>query len=694
MSSRDRTAGPEPAFAVVHDVCRRAPGSALLLELRGLRRDADAETFATRIAERHRRFQVTLESHGAGRHTLRLLPDGPDARGGSGGLGGDLLALTPELLSDLLGPYLGAGDPLALVGHQRELFLEAATDRGRPGRHLEQIHWNWSGPIDPTRFRAAWQSVSERESILRSAFDWTAVPRLVLHPRIAIGIVRRSRSGATWRELLEKDRLRGFALDRPPLLRLTLMEGEPGAPVRVLLTYHRALLDERGVHLLLREFYRAYLADGVLRGGERRPDLRDHARWLTEQSDEGARELWQRIAPPRHAVTAVGRGGEDTRQSGDGRLRRRLTEPHTSRLRAWAASSGAGESSALHVVWALLLYRAAGVEGPLHVSFGVHLSGRDIALPGAAGIPGLLGNPLPMTVRVDPAAPLSELLRQVRDALLDMAAYPWVCGERIREWAGRSDGEQLTRTTVSFGIPSGLPPALRAELRAQGVQVDEPRTASAATSLPLLVAAHHDHGGGLVLSAVYDRAGLADADASATLGQCLGLLRFLAGLPDAHTTVGQALDLLADAEVPSIAPRPPEPRSATVRTLRDGAPEAGVICLLEVPGVVDGAYGLLARRHQGPETIVALRWEGPSGSAVAAGALTDALTIALGRLDSGRAMVLAGCGPGAAAAYDVARGLAHRGHGSVTVVMTGAAGPESSASALAEGLCAVPAGRP
>ncbi|WP_150521599.1 hypothetical protein [Streptomyces subrutilus] len=61
------------------------------------------------------------------------------------------------------------------------------------------------------------------------------------------------------------------------------------------------------MRLLLREFYRAYLADGVLPGGERRPDLRDHARWLARQGSDGARELWTRTAPPRHAATTPGR---------------------------------------------------------------------------------------------------------------------------------------------------------------------------------------------------------------------------------------------------------------------------------------------------------------------------------------------------------------------------------------------------
>ncbi|MEU9086296.1 condensation domain-containing protein [Streptomyces sp. NPDC048357] len=689
----DKTAdGPGPVLAVVHEAGRAAPGSALVLGLRGLRHDADAELFAARIAERHRRFRVTLEGHGPGRHTLRLLPDSgapgpasPSAASPSPASPGPA-DLGAELLADLLGPYPGAGEPLALAGDRRELLAEAVTRADGPDRYLEQVHWNWSGPLDRARFDAAWQSVCGRESILRAAFDWTAVPRLLLHPYAEVEIVHRTRADTTWRELLDADRARGFALNRPPLLRLTLLEGDPGAPTRVLLTCHRALLDEHGVHLLLRAFYRAYLAAGALPGGERRPDLRDHARWLARQGTEGARELWTRAAPPRGAATAPGRPGPDTRQSGEGRLRRRLEDPYGPRLRSWAAARGVGESSALHMVWALLLYRAAAAGGPLAVSFGVRVCGGDIALPGAAGIPGLLGSALPMTVRVDPAAPLAGLLRQVHDARLDMGAYPWVSGDLIREWSGRGPGERLTDTVIVFDGPADPGAGVGRELQAQGVGVDAPRTVGAGGGVPVTVVARHESGGALVLDAVYDRARVADADAAAVLGQCVGLLRALTDLPDPDPTVGGVLALLADVEAPSMAARPPAVRRTALRTLRGGSSSAEVICLLVVPGVVGGCYERFARDHQGPQTIVVWDLDGPPGP-VAPGPMVPAALAEL--LARGRRLVLGGCGPGAGAAYELARVLADGTGSPVSVVMTGLGGPRSSAEALARGLAGV-----
>ncbi|MEV0184360.1 condensation domain-containing protein [Streptomyces sp. NPDC050625] len=680
----------DTVLAVVHEPGGTAPRSPVVLELCGPLGTAEAENVAARLAERHRAYSVTVDDDGD-RHSLSFLPAAP----GDGGHE----PLTAELLADVLALLPGVEGIVPATGHQRELILAAAA--GSPDRHVEQLFWNWSGPLDTSRFATAWQSLVEREAVLRASFDWTAAPRLVLHDRARIEVVHHAHSTVTWGDLVKRDRARGFDLHRPGLLRVTLLEGTPGpavqdwfaqnwspqdrlpperAPVRVLLTYHRALLDERGVHLLLREFFRAYVSGGTLPGGERRPDVRDHARWLARQDTTTARAFWSAAAPAPGVAVRSGRPGGPTGHTGPGRLQRRLRPPQTARLRSWAAMRGVGESSALHVVWALLLYRASGAEGPVPVSFGVHLSGRDVPMQGAAGIPGLLGNALPMTVTVDPAAPLVELLHEVRDTAFDLIAHAWVPADRVRAWSGRGEDTDLTDTVVVFDSRPELPEALLAELREQGVQVDVPQSVSGDTSLPFTLVAQHSPEGGLLLTGLYDRASLADGDASATLSQCVQLLRSLPDHRDLQCTVAQVLEPLRSSDVPRVAPRSPAPRGLALAVLRPGEPLSDVICLIGVPGVPTGAYEVLARDHQGPERIVALRMEGPAEVSV---------SVLREMLAPDRRLVLGGCGPGGSAAYEIARrGAAEHGL-AAAVVMTGVGGATASAQALARGLWSV-----
>ncbi|UZK58186.1 condensation domain-containing protein [Streptomyces drozdowiczii] len=501
----------------------------------------------------------------------------------------------------------------------------------------------------------------------------------------------RRRPPRTRRRLLERpDRARPSARLRTAPPRPAARDPDGGAapargtraPTRVLLTYHRALLDERGVHLLLREFYRAYARGGTLPGRERRPDVRDHARWLARQRTEGARAYWATAAPaPEPAVPEAPDDGFPAGDSGVGRVHRRLRPPQTTRLRTWAAMRGAGESSALHAVWALLLYRAAGAVGPVPVSFGVHLSARDIPMEGAAGIPGLLGNPLPMTVTVDPAEPVAGLLGQARDAALDLAVHAWVPADRVRVWTGRNPDAELFETGVVFDNRVELPPALLAELRAQGVEVDAPRSISAHPGLPLTLAARHDADGGLALTVRHDRRCLGDMDASALLSHCVRLLRSLPDHRDPQSAVGDLLELLRGFEVPRVLPRPPVPEGPDLAVLRAGDPSADTIVLVRTPGVPMGAYEALARHHRGPERIVSLRAARPGDP--------SSLPRLLGAEGPGR-LVLCGAGPGGAAAYEMACAAAE---GTVAaVVMTGVGSGTGCARALAAGLKSVRAG--
>lgn len=664
MSSQHSSAGA--VLAVVVETEGAEPVPSLVLELCGPVGAGRAELLAARLAERHQGHRIALDGDGPDRRTLRLAP----------------AALTDDLLADLLAPLAGVTGLVPVTGRQRELLLAAVTGPGGPERQVGQFAWNWDGPLDPARFAAAWQSVADHEVVLRASFDWTGAPRLVLNGDCLLEVAHLPAAAASWNDLLAADRLRGFEPHRPGLLRVTVLAGPAGGPAsaRVLVTYHRALLDERGVLLLVREFYRAYVAGGVLPGGERRPDLRDHARWLERQNTGPARDFWLGAAPPTDAAVSVGRPGGPTGYSGPGQVRRRLRPPHAARLRSWAALRGVGESSVLHVAWALLLYRAAGTAGPLPVVFGVHLSGWELPMRGAAGIPGLLGNALPMTVTVDPADLLVDLLRQARDTVLDLTGYAWVPSELVQEWTGRPGGGGTGDTLVHFDPGVELPRTLRAELAGQGIRVDAPRGVGGDTVLPITLVARPDDEGGLQLTAAYDRDRLADEDATRTLTQCAGLLRALPEQQSRTATVAEVLRLLDGVELPRVARGRRERRRPTAAELRPGLPQAGVVCLLELPGVPAGVYELLARQDPGPERLVLLSMDAPPRT----------LPAAVRELVApGQRLVLGGCGPAAGPAHRIARQAAERTGAATAVVLAGLGDPEECARALARGLAAV-----
>ncbi|MFJ6700852.1 condensation domain-containing protein [Streptomyces sp. NPDC091272] len=629
-----------------------------------------------------------LEEHGPGRHTLRLTAAGePDTPVDfPAGLLAGLLTHTPS--------HEPAGRRLVPSPLQRELIADTDAHPGT-GRHSEQLAFTWSGPLDVDRFTAAWQSVFDHESVLRTAFEDGPQPYLVQRDRLTPDVVRLSYATTDWPAAVEKDHHRGIDPRTDGPLRITVLTGAPpegpaapaadagpAAPAHILLTFHHTLLDGWSVRTLLREFYRAYLADGVLPGGERRPDLGDYLRWLTDQDTAPAQEFWAGAdlapgtdLPGTHlpAATSTGRGprpGARRKGDGSGRTRTRLTTGQAERLYEWAAGLGSPESSVLHAVWALLLYRARGSEGPTRIRFHATVSGRGIPLSGVEQLPAPLRNPLPVTVDVDPRATLPALLDALRDQAVERSAYEWVTAGQARAWAGLR-GIPATGSLLVFENQRYEDDALTRLLAEQGVHIGSAETLGARTAYPLTLIAQHTDDGALTLTASYDPARLAGVEQ--LLAHTAHLLRRIPAEADRNTTVGHLLELLAGL--------PEEPPPAPGRTVagayaEDAAapplvvlrpatsPGAGTVCLVQTPAARRSTHTRLVRAYRGPEAVALLR-----------PAEVSRLRDAVLRVLAEGPVVLGGFSGAGVIAYEVARAVAAFGARAPLVVLTGAETP-------------------
>ncbi|MFD7941267.1 condensation domain-containing protein [Streptomyces sp. NPDC059755] len=599
------------------------------------------------------------------------------------------VAALADLLRDLLTQLADASTApipsLFKATPQQAALFTGGDARPGTGRHVEQLVWVWHGPLDPERFTAAWQSVFDCEAVLRTAFTGGPEPQLMVHSRVTPDITRRIHRGDDWQPLLERDRLRGFDLRCPGALRLTLLETEHTAPdgttppTRIVLTYHRALLDTWSAHILLREFYRAYLAGGTLPGGERRPDLRDYTAWIAAQDLEPVRVFWARSAPPDTAASRPGRpAGGATRLTGVGRARLRLDPAETIRLARWAGLWGIAESSALQAVWAILIHRASDAAGPAPVCFAVSVAGRAIPLDGVARMPGPLRNALPVTVEVDPAGTLTDLMRRLRDHALDMAAYEWVPADRIRSRDRHGPGTDPAGTVIVFEDPPHPVEGLEDELAAQGIRAEFSGTVPARSVLPIGLLAHHDNAGGLVLTGVHDRDVLDEEAAAELLVQSALLLRELPLWAAESTTVAEVLKLLQGRAVPRMADAVAAGRDTVLVTLRAaGQEQAGTICLVPPPGAAATCYDLLPHTYAGPQELLVLT----------AGAGGEDAGPALAARAAGLPLLLAGFSGAGALACDIARRIAADGGRPPRVVLAGAFEDERArALALARAL--------
>ncbi|WP_199550977.1 condensation domain-containing protein [Streptomyces sp. N35] len=682
----------EPIAVIV----RLGPDEAPVVELRGpieaTRVKAALDALSARRPDTPA-WLADLHSRGPGQHTLRFNRRAHSARE------------QPPLaaLADLpTGGGRGSLRPRRLPATplQRELLADADAHPGS-GRQVEQVAWDWHGPLDVARFTAAWHSVFARESVLRTAFDGWAEPGLVIHEEAESQILRMPYGSTEWPSLVEAERRRGIDPRRPAPLRITLLGGGPqvrARPARVLLTYHHALLDGFSIRLLVREFYRGYLAGGVLPGGERRPDMTDYGTWLAAQRTTPAEGFF--AASGDCAVSGGVRAGEPlcvpplftAGGRGDGRSLLRLTEQETTELRRWAARWGAGEFIALQAVWSLLLYRAGRAEGRAQVRFATTATGRTVPFEGAELTPGALAGPLPQSVLVDPHATLPELIAALRDRFLDQTAYEWMSLGQIHDLAGRT--QPPADTLLTFEAAPRILTAAQTELGALGVEVEPPQSLGAHTAYPVTLIAQHDRQGRLVLTATYDRAHRRDV--MELLAHVVLLLRELPRGAGEFTSVGEALELLSGLGIgtpprakSAEAPKPgeaPEDRVPQAVLRLPACAGAGTIGLLRAPGISRAFYGLLAHAYSGPEEILLL---GPvPAGGPAADTAARAVHATLGaRIRSGAGLALVAFSGDGEAACAIAALSAADGHRPLAVVLDAAGtAPDSLARALASAL--------
>ncbi|WP_240439833.1 condensation domain-containing protein, partial [Streptomyces europaeiscabiei] len=374
-------------------------------------------------------------------------------------------------------------------------------------------------------------------------------------------------------------------------------------------------------------------------------------------------------------VVAQAAPGAATGQTGTGRIRVRLTGDEVARLAAWAAHQGATESVAVHTVWAMLLHRASDAAAePARVRFGVTVSGRGVFLGDIERTPGPFASPLPVSVEVDPAAPVSRLLGALRDCALDMSGYEWVAAGQIRDWLAQGPaapqdeaGAVLADSLLVFEHRTRGLGELGPGLAERGLRVDAPDLVPARPPVPIGIVVHHDRQGGLVLTCVHDRARLDDARAFALLSASARLLRELPDIAGESVTVADLLDVLPCTDLPRLHERPVPPAEVggPLVTLRAAtAPRTGTACLVTPPGTPASWLAGLVRGTTGAHAVVALH-------PAAHGVRTCVMALRRHLRTTDGPLVLAGVSGVGAVACDIALGLAEDGGAPPPVVLAG-----------------------
>jgi amino acid adenylation domain-containing protein/non-ribosomal peptide synthase protein (TIGR01720 family) len=349
----------------------------------------------------------------------------------------------------------------ALSPMQQGLFFHAiaAPDRDL---YLQQLHGELRGALDVGAFEQAWRETVQRHAIFRGRFVWKALaePLFLVQPAAELEV-----TVMDWRaldpaqqderiaDLLRTDRRRGLALDRAPLMRITLVQR--GDQVwHWLWTHHHALLDGWCVGLVLREVLDGYEARRSGKPAEpayRRP-YRDYIAWLQRQDGSRAGAFWRDeladfITPTRLALSAAPAAAamDDAAAAGEAELS--LSAGASARLEAWARANRLTLNTVLTGAWARLL---ASYSHSDDIVFGVTVAGRPAELEGADRMIGLFINTLPQRVRIRPGLPVVDWMRALQEQQLALREFDYCRLVDIQRASGLEPGVPLFETLIAF----------------------------------------------------------------------------------------------------------------------------------------------------------------------------------------------------------------------------------------------------
>ncbi|QJB31840.1 non-ribosomal peptide synthase/polyketide synthase [Chitinophaga oryzae] len=330
------------------------------------------------------------------------------------------------------------------------------------GAYIEQFGCDLIN-VQPEAFKAAWEQVMQRHTILRTAFfsDEAAIPLQAVFREVALPFRLLDYSGMdaaaqqkAVEALTQEDACQPFDFKVAPMMRITLIKLAERRH-RLLWTFHHILFDGWSVPVLMEELLHAYEAavKGAPPAAGTEDRYEDFIRYLEKRDDDKEEQYWRRYMEGVEEATLlpfIRAGADRTREAGvykDFVLS--IDAAATAKISAFAQQQHVTVNTLMQGVWALLLHRYTGQE---HVTYGVTVSGRPEDLSGVEQRVGMYINTIPLHAAVAPEKALGPWLQELQLSQLQSREHQHTGLDTIGRWCGLT-GELFDTLLVFENYP-------------------------------------------------------------------------------------------------------------------------------------------------------------------------------------------------------------------------------------------------
>ncbi len=434
---------------------------------------------------------------------------------------------------------------------QQGMLLQSLHE---PGVYLQQLVCDLHEDLKESVLFKAWQEVTSRHDVLRTAFRWEEIPEPLqdVYEKTELPWFSEDWCQLTfeqqeqqYNDFLSRDRSSGFVVTRPPLMRFACFKLGP-MHSRLVWTFHHSLLDGRSHRMVLQEVFGLYddMLAHVTTASVTRLPYSEYINWLNQQKWPCTQEFWSdylRGYQPKPDLRVGERGFSNVplraREPAEQSLA--LSANVCAALEATAKEHQITVNTLIQAGWALLLGRHYGSQD---IVFGVARACRHSGLPEAKSMVGLFINTLPLRVQLDPQRSLLQLLKQLRQQQLTFRDYEETPLTMIQEWSEAPRGRSLFETVLVFENYE-LNEQMAASKRLAASSPERHFTLLEQTHYPLTLAAYA--GSKLILKLEYDERRFQPESVEAMLSSLAMVLEGMATNP--NLPVGQ-FSMLDDSE--------------------------------------------------------------------------------------------------------------------------------------------------
>ncbi|MFG2530993.1 amino acid adenylation domain-containing protein [Streptomyces sp. NPDC048516] len=335
-------------------------------------------------------------------------------------------------------------DVLPLTPLQEGMLFHSLYDDDAVDLYNTQMVLDLDGPLRPEVLKTAAAALIRRHPNLRAGFRQrqNGQAMQVIHREVPLSweetdlsTADAAQAEARLTELLAADRMRRFPLDRPPLMRFTLVRLGAGRH-RLVMTSHHMLLDGWSTPVLIRELFTLYEGGGDDSALPRPVPHRSYFSWLAQKDDAESERAWRDALEGLAGPTLVFSADPSRVPGMPARVTTSLSAGFGAALDALVRDRGLTVNHLVQGAWAMVLGRLTGRDDMV---FGTLVSGRPPEIPGIATMIGMFINTIPVRVRLEPAESVLKNLDRLRREQAALLPHHHLGLGRLQRMAGHGD---------------------------------------------------------------------------------------------------------------------------------------------------------------------------------------------------------------------------------------------------------------